>query len=332
MRYFGSKTSTVQQLFNLVSERIPSGTFCDPFGGIGTVASYFKQNGYLVTSGDILSFAHSFQTARIVLNRPSQFRRLQTALNLSSSTDIVNHLNSLKPISGWLTREYAQERLFFTPTNAKRIDACRRAIKRWKTEQLITPKEHAVLIASLIDSMDKVANTAGTYYAFLKSWHRKAMRPFSFEIVRPVAGPLGCRAVLTEAETLVADNEVDILYLDPPYNHRSYPRYYHLPESIALGLTPRVHGSAGMPKRQFHLSRFNRPNDAANALRDILSQAKYKLLVFHYSDDGLIDAGEVKSILHKYGRVEEHSILAAGYTNVTGPRSIDHRLYLVNND
>ena len=329
MRYFGSKTLALEQVFHLVAERIPSGTFCDPFGGIGTVGSYFKQKEYLVTSGDVLSFAHAYQIARIVQNRLPEFTRLKSALHLSSSIDVMHHLNELRPISSWLTREYALNRHFFTVENAMRIDACRRAITRWRRAGLLSPGENALLVSSLVDSMDKVANTAGTYYAYLKSWYRKAKRPFNFSFLSPTPGLSGCRALLMDAEALVAQCKVDILYLDPPYNQRSYARYYHLPESISLGVTPAVFGAAGMPQRSFYMSRFNNPHNAGEALKHLIASARFKLLVFHYSDDGIIAPTMVRRILRPYGTIEDFNVTTTGYTNTTGSRTVNHRLYLV---
>lgn len=50
---------------------------------------------------------------------------------------------------------------------------------------LTSSKENSLLTASLIDSMDWVANTAGTYYAYLKGWSHKASRTFRFNLVQP---------------------------------------------------------------------------------------------------------------------------------------------------
>src|SRR4030042_1499802 len=112
MRYFGSKVSTIETIHNLISKRMPSGSFCDPFGGIGSVGSYLKSKGYNVWSGDVLNFAH-----------------------------------------------------FFTDRNARKIQACRRKIRAWAQKGWLSYDERAVLLASLINNMDRVANTAGTYYA-----------------------------------------------------------------------------------------------------------------------------------------------------------------------
>ena len=60
MRYLGSKTLLLEQIFDLIKE-YREGIFCDPFGGIGTVGSYMKEKDFHVITGDILNFAHFFQ-------------------------------------------------------------------------------------------------------------------------------------------------------------------------------------------------------------------------------------------------------------------------------
>ena len=49
-----------------------------------------------------------------------------------------------------------------------RCDAVRQKIEKWKKQDLISDDEYYFLIASLIESIDKYANTASVYGAFLK--------------------------------------------------------------------------------------------------------------------------------------------------------------------
>jgi adenine-specific DNA-methyltransferase len=232
MRYFGSKATTVDRVYELIAERIPSGTFCDAFGGLGFVGSHFKSKGYKVWTGDILTFAHYFQLSRIQLDRTVSFRRLRSNMRLDTIGDVIDTLNTLKPRNGWLVEEYAKKRMFFTLENAMRAQSCRLQIDSWSRSKWLNSHERAVLLASLINSMDRVANTAGTYYAYLKSWHRKALLPFRFELIRPAKGNPDCSSVLADAKDLVASRKFDILYLDPPYNERSYSTYLYVVRSF----------------------------------------------------------------------------------------------------
>ena len=183
-------------------------------------------------------------------------------------------------------------------------------------------------MASLIDSMDKVANTAGTYYAHLKTFTRKALKPFHYKLLPPTHGPIGT-AIRSDALGLVQRATYDILYLDPPYNERDYSAYYHLPETMASGRAVDLSGSCGMPRALRRKSRFTKPREVHSALSELLDASRFRLLVFHYSDDGLLSPSELLALLRPLGRVQKRSLGALGYRTTHGERSTAHTLYLV---
>ncbi len=329
MRYFGSKSSTANQVCDIVSKRIPAGSICDPFGGIGVMGAHFKSRNYSVWSGDILTCAHYFQIARIQRNRVPTFHRLREKLNLTSAKDIVYLLNAIKQRKGWFVREYAEKRHFFTKENAGRIESCRLVINRWIRNGWLSKSEKAILMASLINSIDRVANTAGTYYAYLKTWYRKALLQFRFDLIPPTVGNPDSRCFLTEAKHLVSMRSFDILYLDPPYNQRSYAHYYHLPETLAMRKAPKVYGCSGISSSVKTKSCFNKSTLACKALEELLENARFRLLVFHYSDDGIIQRKELRRILAPLGTIKEIILDSKGYTTTTKSRNIKHRLYII---
>lgn len=323
--------STIKAIYDLVSKCAPIGSFCDPFGGIGSVGSYLQSKGYTVWSGDILCFAYYFQIARLKYSKHLAFRNLIAKLGMENHGDLINYLNSLSTPKGWIVKEYSEKRSFFTERNARKIQACRRKIITWAEQGWLNHEEHAVMLASLINSMDRVANTAGTYYAYLKKWHRKALNDFRFELIEPVSSNDKGYCFHEPAKTLARRQHFDFLYLDPPYNDRSYAHYYHLPETIALEATPNVHGMSGIPNNISVISEFNRPTKAKYALIEILDNADFNYLIFHYTDDGIIRPQEVRDILSGYGVIEDHLIDSKGYTTKKKPRNVKHHLYLVHN-
>lgn len=332
MRYLGSKYSTLPELGSLICGRVRKGTFCDPFGGIGTVGAYFKTLGFRVWTGDVLHCAHHFQLARIHRRRLPAFHKLRTGLGLRTVDDVLSVLNHRKGRDGWFVEHYAKTRKFFTLENARSIEHAWKSIRAWQEAGWLNTDEYAVLSASLVQSMDQVANTAGTYYAFLKKWHRKAKRPFQMQFVRPAQGPHAGICHLGSAETLVTQRAFDVLYLDPPYNERSYAHYYHLPETIAVGHRPRVHGASGIPTHGLKRSAFNDPKQAVDSLAALLKVATFKWLAFHYADDGLIPAGTLRAIFAEYGKTEEFILESRGYTTQKKARQMPHRLYLLKHD
>ena len=328
MRYFGSKGSVVDAVHRMVKPVLPNGSFCDPFGGIGIVGRHFKTVGYRVTSGDVLLFAHMFQIASINRSGILPLSKVTAALSLRSASQVETYLNEGRGRHGWFVEEYAVNRAFFTVENARRIQRCWKLITSWHKDNLTSEKEHAVLMASLIDSMDKVANTAGTYYAYLKTFNRKALRPFMYRLLPPTNGPIG-NAVQSDALGLVQRAKYDILYLDPPYNERDYSAYYHLPETIASGRAVELTGRCGTPRSSRAKSRFTKPGEVQSAIAELLHASRFRLLVFHYSDEGLLSPSELRALLRPLGRVQKSSLDALGYRTTPGERSTGHSLYLV---
>lgn len=328
MRYFGSKASISAAVLDLVDEHIDGGSFCDPFGGIGTVGAVAKERGFRTYCGDHLAFAHAFQVARIESQRLPRFMRLRER-GINGPEDLRVALNRASPIDGWVVREYAIKRRFFTRTNAGMIDVARTSISEWHDAELLTRRERAVLLASLINSADRVANTAGTYYSHLKHWDRKASLPWRFDWVMPARGRPGCRALLADAATLAGLQHWDVLYLDPPYNARAHGAYYHLPETFARGGEPRVAGKAGLPQGSTQRSDFCSPRRALGALERLLAASRFRLLVFHYADHGLITLSDLRRTLAAHGAVQECVMAAPGYTTRSRRRVVDHHVFVV---
>ena len=327
MRYLGSKTMLLEQIGELVKE-YNGGVFCDPFGGIGTVGAFMKQNGYRVVSGDLLNFAHYFQCVLIEFDDNVLFEELMQYLGVHSLEELEIYLSSLVKLDGWLVQEYASKRKFFTIENAFHIQACIEYIREWFSQGIIDENEHMVLIASLINSFDKVANTAGTYYAYLKEYYRKAVKPFRFSLMHPVKGISGC-SFRIDANDLVKQTKCDILYLDPPYNELDYARYYHLPETISLGIEPKPMGISGVYTSSAKKSVYNGKN-ATEAFVELIKNADAQCIIFHYIDNGMINMNIAREALHKKGlRFEEFYLNCRGYTTTTASANYKHHIIKV---
>lgn len=324
MRYLGSKTTLLEYIYSMVSEVCPTGVFCDPFGGIGTVGSFMKAKGYSVISGDILLFAHYYQKA-LLENTKDTIGSIQSKLG----SDIEDYMNKIDVNDGWLVQEYAIKRKYFTIANARKIQACVDRIALLKEQKVICELEYAVLISSLINSMDKVANTAGTYYAYLKDFYRKAKKPFYYKLLLPIDGSTECFSFLMDANLLVKSTECDILYLDPPYNARNYQRYYHLPETIANGVVPIPQGKSGVYVANEVISAYNKKRDAETAFFELIKSAYAKHIIFHYTDNGLIDIQKARSILGYKGKVEEYIVECKGYNTNQGLNNDRHHIFRV---
>ena len=102
-----------------------------------------------------------------------------------------------------------------------------------------------VLLTSLLEAADRVDSTTGLQMAYLKEWAR----------VRTIGSSCGCphccpgpgRALLGDACRLAGSaalGDVDLAYLDPPYNQHRYDANYHVWETIVAWDAPDHYGVA----------------------------------------------------------------------------------------
>src|SRR5690606_28948615 len=95
--------------------------------------------------------------------------------------DFLDALNSLEGTKGFIFENYSEGgksgRNYFTSENGQKIDAIRIQIKKWKENSQISEDQYFFLIASLLESADKVANTASVYGAYLKHIKKSAAKP-----------------------------------------------------------------------------------------------------------------------------------------------------------
>jgi adenine-specific DNA-methyltransferase len=340
MRYIGSKASSLIALEKAIAEHGSArmNTICDPFSGICTVSRYFKKQGYRILTGDVLYQSYLFQLATVQANHRPRFRALCKHLQIApdrhpSAETVLDYLNALPGKTGFVTRNYSPfgtaKRKFFRRPNAIRIDAIRQRIALWKRKALITRIEEAYLLTSLLHAVDAVANTAGTYYAFLKRFYRKAKKPLLLRNLDVHNNAKRNGAHHVDANALVTQLTTDILYLDPPYNERDYAHYYHLTESIACWDQPTVQGVAGLPKRRIARSKFCSPTAAQPALADLIKNADAKLILLHYSVSGLVPHSNIMELLTSRGPTTFRTWYVRRYGTVRNKlSSCKHRLYV----
>ena len=191
--------------------------------------------------------------------------------------------------------------MYFTEANASRIDGARRALHEWRGRGWIDDAAYYVLLAALIEGADRVANTAGVYAAFIKSWQPNARRPLAIVPELPVEGPSGATAHCGDATALAAElGPVDLLYVDPPYNARQYAGYYHVPEVIARGWFDgevALRGKTGLLASDGQRSEWCSPRRVRHALRELLAATGARDVLVSYNSEGLLPDTEVRATL-----------------------------------
>jgi len=157
-------------------------------------------------------------------------------------------------------------------------------------------------LASLLESADKVANTASVYGAFLKHLKKTAQKPLIIEAAEYSINKNKHQVYQADSNELIKKIKGDILYLDPPYNTRQYGANYHLLNTIALydDFVPK--GKTGL--RNYQKSKYCSKSSVQSAFEDLIKNADFTYIFLSYNNEGLMNVNEIKNIMSKYGKYE----------------------------
>src|SRR5215208_6650089 len=295
MRYIGNKTRLLPFILRtLARSGIGVGSVHDAFAGTASVSRALKAEGWRVYSSDLLVSSYVFQRAYVVADSVDPLLG-EMAGELSSLAARVGFVSEhFSPAGG----SVSDGRMYFTPENAGRIDAAREELESWRNAGKVGDDSYYVLLAAIIEGADRVANTAGVYASYMKRWQPNARRAFEVVPAIPVKGAQPARAYLMDAtEAAVSIGEVDLLYIDPPYNSRQYVAYYHIPEILARGWSdsvPAIRGKVGLLAGDEGRSQWSHGRRVQKLFSTILgtTAATYALVSFnsegHFEPDALL--------------------------------------------
>ncbi len=264
------------------------GSVHDAFAGTASVSRALKAGGWRVYSSDLLMSSYVFQRAYVVADCP------RGEIDERSRT-----LSALPPAEGFISAHFSpsanamergESRMYFTPENAGRIDAAREVLEQWRVAREIDQDAYYVLLAAIIEGADRVANTAGVYASYMKRWQPNAKRPFQVASESPMKGAFPAKAWLADATEAAKEiGEVDLLYIDPPYNSRQYVAYYHIPEILAMGWSkaaPAIRGKVGLLAGQEGRSQWSHGRRVKKLFLELLAATGARHALVSFNSEG----------------------------------------------
>jgi adenine-specific DNA-methyltransferase len=353
MNYIGSKLSLLKFLEESINKVVDKNcnVFCDLFAGTGIVGRYFKEKGYKIIANDIQYYSYVLNRHYIGNHEELSFSKLEREIAELKNVDTKNrknivcdYLSSLKGVRGFIYKNYClggtksknEERQYFSDKNGMRCDAIRQKIENWKKEKIISNNEYYFLITSLIESIDKYANTASIYGAFLKKLKKTAQNNLILKPAELIINEQNHKVFNEDANKLSRKIKGDILYLDPPYNHRQYATNYHLLETIAKYDNPKIHGKTGLREYQNQKSLYCSKSQVKKAFEDLILKSKVKYIFLSYNNEGLMPVEDIKKIMSlrgKYGNfTKKYNRFKADKSenrNYTADNTIEYLHYVV---
>jgi adenine-specific DNA-methyltransferase len=306
----------------------------DVFSGSGIIARYFKRFSELLIVNDLEKYSALINECYLS-NRDEINLSLLRNYYINIIEETNNHL-----AKGIISELYApqddnnikpEERVFYTSRNAMYIDTARQSIGT-------IPREYQkYFLAPLLSEASIHANTSGVFKGFYKNRktgigqfggiHRDALLRITGNIALPfpVFSNFNCETLICNGDSnkIITDlPEVDIAYLDPPYNQHPYGSNYFMLNLIVDYEYPEgISKTSGIPDN-WNRSDYNKENHALKALTELVENIKSKYVIISFNSEGFIGIEQMLNMLQKIGNVE---VLETKYNTFRGCRNLNTR-------
>lgn len=329
----------------------------DAFSGSGVVSRYFKRHARRLYSNDLESYARVASACYLVNRGDFPEREYEAAFAWMSAElgddscpgDLpaggADHGLAARGEGGIFSRLYAPrddrdikagERVFYTRRNALYLDAARRMI-------LDLPANlQPFFLGPLLSEASVHANTAGVFKGFYKD-AATGIGKFGgrkgdalsrilgdIKLERPVMSRCSCEAEVLQgdaAEIAAGLPDLDLAYLDPPYNQHPYGSNYFMLNLLVDYEEPEaISRVSGIP-RNWKRSAYNRAGEAAAALEALVAALRARFVLVSFNSEGFIAPGEMLGLLGRHGRV---GMVERKYNAFRGSRNLAGRGLHVN--
>jgi len=306
----------------------------DVFSGSGIVARYFKQFSELLIVNDLEKYSTIINECYL-----SNESELNTFLLRKHYFEIIEEIDkNLK--KGIISELYApkndknikpNERVFYTSRNAMYIDTARNFI------EAVPSQYQKYFLAPLLAEASVHANTSGIFKGFHKNKktgigqfggsNSDALLRIKGDIVLPfpVFSNFNCdyKVYNGDSNVIVKETpEVDLAYLDPPYNQHPYGSNYFMLNLILDYKYPESTSKiSGIPEN-WNRSNYNKSQKALQSLTELVEGIKAKFVLISFNSEGFIAVEQMKEMLNKLGKLQ---VLETNYNTFRGGRNLNNR-------
>ncbi len=337
--YIGNKRSLLSHINKAVIEvkKRTGKTYLrvfDAFSGSGVVSRFFKAHASYIASNDFEDYAATI--ARCYL----QNRSSVDVLSISKIVKEINIRVNEKFSKGFIERLYApddelnitlKDRVFYTQENARRLDNYRRLIEEYPFEYRDS------LLAPLLSKASIHSNTSGVFKGFYKNRNTgigqygetksNALTRIKGQInlEPPILSQFECDYEVFHDDTNKIARQVkelDLTYIDPPYNQHPYGSNYFMLNLLVHYKEPLdISKVSGIPKN-WKRSGYNVKTDSKKLFNELLQAIDTKFFLISFNNEGFISPDEMRFMLQKIGTVDEFEIV---YNTFRGSRNLKNR-------
>lgn len=287
----------------------------DAFSGSGVVSRLLKPYSSKLITNDLEDYAAAVARSHLANKSEVDLGHLAAVVeDLNTAADLI----SMTP--GFIQQMYAPlddgsvqvgERAFYSKDNARRIDDHRRRLGGLPTEV------ESLLLGPLLSSASVHTNTSGVFRSFYKDGVVGKFGGRNGDNLDRILGTINLAVPLLsdhecevnvirgDAANLPALTEdMDLAYLDPPYNQHPYGSNYFMLNLITRYERPaQVSRVAGCPA-DWRRSGFNVKGKLEGLLGALVSGLPASHVVVSFNDQGFLSPERMVALLKQHGQVE----------------------------
>lgn len=324
--YIGNKRSLlgfIDKAVDIVKEELNKDKIdvVDMFSGSGVVARYLKKSSHILYANDLEDYSYTINKCYLTNKSDIEGTKLNKWYKY-----LKDNLTDDKLKEGFITKLYspkddsnikAGERVFYTHRNAMYIDTARELM-----EDIPEPYK-TLLLAPLLYETSNHTNTSGVFKGFYKNSKtnigqfggngQNALKRIkaNIEIKKPVLSSYDCQSIIFKEDANILAKElpeVDLAYLDPPYNQHPYGSNYFMLNLINNYVKPeKISEVSGIPVG-WNKSNYNKKVTALASLEDLVSSIRAKYILISFNSEGFISYEEMVKMLLSYGNVRVFTI------------------------
>jgi len=351
----GNKRKLISNIFSIFDEiRILLSkdklNIVDGFAGSSVVSRALTCISNKLYTNDMELYAYIMAYSYLV--HPTENQKQE----ISNHIRIMNEIAEKGPyIEGIICKLYAPkdsndiqegERCFYTRENALIIDTLRKYISDNISEDIVN-----YCLTPLLNKASINTNTAGVFKGFYKKDNigkfggkgefalSRITKPIKLEV--PIWNLTEYTPFVFNKDINVLVDElpgdIDVMYLDPPYNQHPYGSNYFMLNVIAKNEEPNVISRISGIPTDWNKSDYNNRKTAVEAMKNLIVNGllKSKYLLISYNNEGIIRDEDWNTLFNEY-TVKKYEIK---YDTYKGSRNLKDRddkvleiMYLVSKD
>ena len=307
----------------------------DVFSGSGIVSRYLKSYSSKIIVNDLEKYSEIINSCYLSNISEINIKEMTEFYN-----ELLNQLDEEKLQGGFITKLYApqskdeickNDRVFYTYRNACYIDTARKFIEKIPSEY----KKY--FLAPLLSEASIHSNTSGVFKGFYKDSmtdigkfggnNENALTRIlgNISLPFPVFSNFECEYEIHRGDSNVIIErveDVDLAYIDPPYNQHPYGSNYFMLNLIVDYKEPEnISSVSGIPGN-WNRSHYNKKIYAYNSFKQLVENIRAKFLLISFNSEGFIKHDEMTELLKTTGKLE---ILETKYNTFRGSRNLKNR-------